>query len=286
MTGSHSTMKFAAVLSMAVIFSACGPSGGGTSTPSTVSGRVIMGPVEGAEVEVYELNDDGTEGNLIGSDTTDADGNYSVDDDGEGARKVVSKGGTYTDEATGETVTIPSGNELVTLIAAGTGKTNIGVTALTTIAAARANSNAAAGLANAIANANKDVATEFGIDGVDISDSDPDDFTDDIDDEDPNSDKTKHGLALAAVTQMAKDAGLSADDVPALVQAMADDYSDGAFDGKKGAAPLTTALAVTPEMALNGLEAASDNFLDNSARNRSSIKRGELAVMRGGAPAR
>jgi len=274
------------MLSIAVIFSACGSSGSGTSTPSSVSGRVIMGPVEGAEVEVYELNDDGTEGNLIGSDTTDADGNYSVDDDGEGARKVVSKGGTYTDEATGETVTIPSGNELVTLIAAGTGKTNIGVTALTTIAAARANSNAAAGLANAIANANKDVAAEFGIDGVDISDSDPDDFTDDIDDEDPDSDKTKHGLALAAVTQMAKDAGLSADDVPALVQAMADDYSDGAFDGKKGASPLTTALAVTPEMALNGLETASNNFLDNSSRNRSSIKRGDIAVTRGGSPAR
>jgi len=247
---------------------------GDTVTTTNLNGMVVMGPVEGATVSVYVLNEDGTRGDLITTTTTDVEGKYSFDEEITGSVAVVVTGGTYIDEATGDTVVIPDDYELMTLLSEAEGRENVGVTALTTIASMRASETAVEkGLATAIDAANKDVATTFGLDGVDIVTVTPDDLTDPDEDVDVNSDETGHGLILAAFTQMGLDAEITAENLLLLLENFADDYSDGTLDGKgKNPKGLKNALSHTPDQALNGLTNAVENFLDRNDRNNSGIK--------------
>jgi hypothetical protein len=234
---------------------------------------VVMGAVVDATVSVYVLNDDGTRGDdPITSTTTDADGKYQFDEVITGPVVIVVTGGSYTDEATGVTVEIPDDYELMTLLFEAEGRTNVGVTALTTIASARASANASKGLATAIEAANRNVAIMFGLDGVDIVTVTPDDLTDPDEDVDVNSDETGHGVMLAAFTQAGKDIGVTAADLLLLLQDFADDYSDGIIDGKgRDGKGLKNALEHTPKQALNGLATAVNNFLDGD-KNNSGIR--------------
>jgi hypothetical protein len=244
-----------------------------TLQTTNLNGMVVMGPVEGATVWVYVLNDDGTRGDLITSTTTDADGKYTFDEEITGPVAIVVTGGTYVDEATGDTVVIPDGIELMTLLAESKGRTSVGVTALTTIASARASANASIGLAKAIEASNKDVAVMFGLDGVDIVTVTPDDLTDEnaADVVDVDSDETGHGLIIAAFTQMGKDSGYTAKELLDLLENFADDYSDGTLDGRKNGEALKNVLDHTPEQALKGLAHAVNNFLDGE-KNNSGIR--------------
>ena len=102
-----------------VTFSAvsCGLSSDDTTATANLDGMVVMGPVDEATVSVYVLNADGTKGDFIASTTTDADGKYMFTQIFSGPIMIVVTGGTYTDEATGDTVVIPAYYELTTLIA-------------------------------------------------------------------------------------------------------------------------------------------------------------------------
>lgn len=87
-----------------------GGGGGGGTTPvlEEVGGLVSKGPVAGATINVYRLNANGTAGaRVAGPIQTDSDGNWSAQIDAAEPRPlaVVSTGGSYTDEASGNTVT-------------------------------------------------------------------------------------------------------------------------------------------------------------------------------------
>lgn len=233
--------------------------GGGTSSTES-SGTVTMGAVSGAVISVYELNDDGTRGVLIESTVSGSDGTYALKVEHAAPVEVVSVGGSYTDEATGETVDLGT-SEIRTWAASRISGEHIGVNALTTIAASRASENAAQGLATAIAAANGEVADLFGLSGVDIVATKPDDLTDARKPVDETTDTAKLGLAMSTVSQMAKDNGLAADKLGDLVKALAEDYADGTFDGKSGEKDLSVALSVTPDAAMNGLSTAMANFV-------------------------
>jgi len=236
-----------------------------------LSGTAVKGPIDGATVTVYALGADGTRGLEIASTTTGADGSYTVDlGEYDGAVAVVVTGGSYTDEATGETVTLGTGDELETLFASITSGESVAVTALTTIAAARAAENATDGLTTAIANANDAVATAFGLADVDIASVIPSDMT-----EDATGDmdgQQAYGAVMCGLSQLAESNGLNAEDVLTLISDMASDYEDGVFDGTDAAGDaLNTALTITPEAALTGLETAMAAFM-NSAENASGLE--------------
>ncbi len=83
--------------------------------PTPIGGNVNKAPIVGASVTVHHLNADGSINPTVvaGPFTTDANGNFSGSPpSGSGPFAMVSTGGTYTDEATGNPVTVPAGREL------------------------------------------------------------------------------------------------------------------------------------------------------------------------------
>ena len=92
----------------------CGTSGSSTSNPEpqpTVNNTVIKGTASAGiiypgTVSVYSVSAAGAKGALLGSASTSIDGKYSVSLGAYSGAVQVEVNGTYTDEATGNTVTI------------------------------------------------------------------------------------------------------------------------------------------------------------------------------------
>ncbi|MEY8175089.1 hypothetical protein [Burkholderia multivorans] len=129
---------FVVATSMAAFLAACGggggdggsasggSSGGGGSTPTPVqqnatdpytgqpaagtatnqiSGAVMNGATSGATVTVYNLNEDGTNGDAIGSAITDTSGAFTISlrQAPTGMIRIIATGGTFTSEADAST---------------------------------------------------------------------------------------------------------------------------------------------------------------------------------------
>jgi hypothetical protein len=248
-----------------------------TDTSKTLSGTATKGPIDAATVTAYALNSDGSRGEYLGSTTSDAAGAYTLEVDHEGAVAVVVTDGTYVDEATGMAVTLPEGVELETLLSSVDETEPVAVTALTTIAAAHARENASAGLEVAITNANTATANAFGLSNVDIAATVPSDLSS-LDASTDGLEEQSYGMIQAGLTQLAEDAQLAPEDVLALVAQMAQDFTDGTFDGKDSAgAALNFTLSVTPQEALVGLQSAMENFLA-SPENLSGVSIPEITI--------
>ena len=259
----HVVLVLLLVGAAALVFIGC------TGTQTSMTGTASKGPVQAATVTAYELNSDGSRGTKIASAITDGSGTYTLAVGSyTGAVEVVISGGSYEDEATGTEVSLSAGDELRTLLSSVTNGQEVAVTALTSIAAARANENASAGLATAIDNANKAVAEEFGLgSGFDITAVQPSDLTKGGSD----NEQGQYGAVLAGISQVAQSNGLTPAEVLDLVDAFEEDFTDGSFDGTNAAGEaLDTALSLTPEAAANGLNTAIEAFL-NGSRNNSSI---------------
>ncbi len=80
-----------------------GGDGGGGDGGVTFAGNVVKGPIAGATVNFYALNSDGTAGLLLGTTTTDTDGNYSVSITPSPTGPILAEtsGGSYVDEVAG-----------------------------------------------------------------------------------------------------------------------------------------------------------------------------------------
>lgn len=102
---------------------------------TTVTGAVVKGPVSGAQVCAYTVVAN-ARGAALGSCTTsDTGGNYSFAVPvGTGPLWVEATGGSYTDEATGASATLPAGSPLRSIITANAGTVNTMLTPLTTLA--------------------------------------------------------------------------------------------------------------------------------------------------------
>lgn len=102
---------------------------------TTVSGAVVKGPVSGAQICAYTVVAN-ARGAALGSCTTsDTAGNYSLAvPAGSGSLWVEATGGSYVDEVTQATVSVPAGSPLVSLVAANGASVTTMLTPLTTLA--------------------------------------------------------------------------------------------------------------------------------------------------------
>lgn len=164
---------FSLVLLPLVLF-ACGGGGGGGSAggdsadSTVIAGVASKGPLNNASIRVHAVNTNGSIGSLLGSTTTDEQGNYSVTINSHTGPVVISaSGGTYIDEATGQTSTIPAEAPLrAAVVLAGAGSSQVAVTAITELAV-RLAAAAVGGFSEAtIAEANDNVSRQFGFNVV------------------------------------------------------------------------------------------------------------------------
>lgn len=134
---------------------------------TTVSGAVVKGPVSGAQVCAYTVIGS-ARGTALGSCTTsDASGGYSFAvPAGTGPLWVEATGGSYIDEVSGATVSLPAGSPLVSLVTANGAAVTTMLTPLTTLAlnAARATAGASGTLdATAYATAASQLLSSFNL---------------------------------------------------------------------------------------------------------------------------
>lgn len=238
------------------------------TSDSQMSGSAVKGLVTNGKVEVYQVTEVGQRGDMLASTTTNASGEFDITVSHKGVVEVVVKEGTYVDEASGEKVELGTENELSAMVKAGSAS-DVAVSALTTIASARAKANADQGLETAIANANSEVAAEFGLSNVDISSIIPADMSKSSSKEADQKQK-QYGSVQAGMSQYAKSHGMHAADVLTMVKAMAEDYQDGKFDGHSAEGALTVAIEISPVEAHAGLQTAIDSFLSSSS-NKSGV---------------
>jgi hypothetical protein len=216
------------------------PGAGGAAVNGMVSGTAVMGPFSGGTVKAFAITN-GTMGAQLASGPTDTHGNFTVPLGAyAGPVMLQMSGGTYTDLATGATMTMYSGDVMATVIQSmptGSTMTGIHITPLTSIAQARAQ-NMAGGMTEAnILAANTAVGNYFTV--GDILHTPP------IDPLVQNSgtaagvdqDMRNYGMVLAAMSQEAKDVGMPHSS--GMVTAMMDDASDGVMNGYMGSTQIS-----------------------------------------------
>ncbi|MCK6460268.1 MAG: IPT/TIG domain-containing protein, partial [Planctomycetes bacterium] len=211
----------------------CGGDGKTEQVVTTVSGRVVAGPVKGAEVTILPLLNTGALGTALGAGTTDDQGYYSLSvSDHVGPAVILVRGGEYVDEATGNTI-VADDLELASLVMLAEGDHTAQVTVATTIAARRAMLLATGptiGATDAMENGVAMVEEYYGIEG--ILTVPPADLTAGAVTPGPAA---EYGALNAGFSQLAAERGIH---LWSLVSELSKDASDGTFDGHLYAGPL------------------------------------------------
>lgn len=264
----------AAVLTLA----ACGGGGGGgvVASGGIIGGTGFKGPVGNATVTAYAVSS-GSPGAQIGTATTDAGGKFSVAIGSySGPVMLQLSGGTYTDEATGATMTMAAGDVMTATlptVAAGSSISGIQITPLTSMAQTAAQ-HLSGGMTDAnIASANTAVGTYFMV--SDILHVAPMNALVAGSGSTGSQDSINYGMAMAAMSQYAKGQGMTVSS--AFVTAMMNDSSDGMMDGKMGASSVMMGgmaagmgIAMPRNAGTSGLASAMSTFA-GSAQNKSGI---------------
>jgi len=257
---------------------------GGGMTSSSVSGTVFNGPMTQATVTAYAI-DNGVAGARIASVASDGQGNFTMPlGSYAGAVMLQMSGGTYTDEATGTTMTMGAGDlmsAVVPTVASGTAVSGVWLTAMTSMAQARA-SGMAGGMTDAnIVAANTAMGNYFSV--GDILKTRPMDPTVAGSGTNASQDARNHGIVLAAMSQYARNLGMSVSS--AMVTAMMSDAADGVMDGMKGRSPISMPMRgmmgsgnMSPTAGAGGLAAAMTTFM-NSAANASGMTAADMDTL-------
>ena len=204
-------------------------------TGPTVQGSVIAGPVEGSNMEFFEVDADGKNSDKLGSGLTDSSGSYRITlsrpiKAGKGLRGIA-KGGSYASEADTKAgrKTLGTLETLIPSPPAGAAL-SVNVTPLTHFASVRATELAGSGkktLIDALVDAEGTVKKWLAVDGGASLGALLPGFTLDA------SDAAKlYGLVLGALEQLAKNLGKTPAEIYA---ALACDIADGILDGKGSA---------------------------------------------------
>lgn len=267
-----------------ILLSACGGGGGdsGSSTYScgtcnqsitgaSISGLAVKGPIGNGTVTAYVISASGTQGTAIADTTTSGSGNYSLTlGNYTGPVFLELTGGSYIDEATGQTINVPTtpGSGLQAVVSHVTTESTLEVqiTPLTTMAAARARGMVGGFTAATIEAANKQVGTYFG--GLDILGTVP------INPQIANSaagaaqDAVDYGLILAGLSEQAQTLGLT--NPFDLVTALAQDFSDGNFNGQSRSEPIQlNGSAMDPAAGTMDLATGINDFSSDTSHNLS-----------------
>lgn len=236
------TIRFASLVLTGLALTACGGGGGsggsstGTTPPpplqGTISGTATKGPVNGGSVTAYAINA-GAMGAQVASTKTDAQGNFTLAMGSySGPVMLQMSGGTYTDEATGSSMTMMAGDVMTAVLptmTAGAAVSGIQMTALTSMAQAMAQ-HLSGGMTDAnITTANTNVGKYFMV--GDILHTVPMNPLVPGSGNTASQDAMNYGLCLAAMSQYAKTLGMSSSS--AMVTAMMNDAADGMMDGRQ-----------------------------------------------------
>ena len=214
------------------ILVACGGGGdGNNSTNSTINGTAVKGPVANATVTAFSIND-GAMDSQIGTGQTDAQGNFSVSvGDHSGPVMLQLKGGSYVDEATGDTMTMQQSDMMTCVIPLMSATvSDVQMTPLTSMAQAMAQEMSGGMSSINITVANVAVGAYFLVD--DILHTRPMDPLAEGSGTGADQNMMNYGMAIAAMSQYSKNIGMSFSS--AMVTAMMNDASDRHMNGMMG----------------------------------------------------
>ncbi len=253
----------------------------------TISGTAVKGPVNGATVTAYAINN-GTMGAQIGSGPTDAQGNFTISIGSySGSVMLQMNGGTYTDEATGTSnMAMQPGDVMTSVIpsvTANSAMTGVQITPLTSMAQARAHAMAGGMTEANITAANTAVGTYFMVN--DILHTQP---------INPlvqnsgiaagvNQNMKNYGMTIAAMSQYANSIGMPFSS--GIITAMMNDASDGVMDGKMGSTSIGmgggmmggTMMQATA--GTTGLATAMNAFINNLSVNKSGLNAAAMSTL-------
>jgi hypothetical protein len=271
----------------------CGGGGSSVTTPmgnngttganGMISGTAVKGPVSGATVTAFAVNN-GTIGMKLASGTTDSQGNFNISiGDYAGPTMVQMSGGTYVDEATGATVTMAPGDVMtavMTSLSTGATVSGVQITPLTSMAQAMAD-NMAGGMTDAnITAANTAIGNYFMVN--DILHTQPMNPLVSGSSGTATQDMKNYGMAIAAMSQSAKDVGMTSSS--SMVTAMMNDASDGVLNGMMGSTPvmmggmMTGSSLMATTAGTSGLATEMSTFI-TSAMNKSGVTATDMQTL-------
>jgi hypothetical protein len=226
------------ILPLTIFLVACGGSSksGDDTLMDEINGKVIKGPVVGATINIFIFNSDGTTGNLV-------EGPIISGDDGEWSTQippsikrpllVVSSGGIYTDEASGNLVTAGEINSLLV-----EGSDSIAVTPLTEllveVTREYLSSNPASNLNDALDVARATLANiiSLNFDPLIVLPSNPENTSG------GNAEQNTYAAVLAGLSQLAENVA-PAEDPFVVIQALVSDMKDGVLNSQNGDIAIT-----------------------------------------------
>lgn len=233
-------------LSTTVLVACSGSGGDGSASTSvttgTISGTATKGPVSGATVRAYAINN-GVKGGQLGSAQTDATGNFTMRvDPYSGPIMLQLHGGSYMDEARGTRMNMLDADVMSCVVpsisvTAGSAATGIQITPLTSMAHAWAE-HMAEGMTSAnITTANMRVGAAYMGLGMDILMTHPIDPTVVGSANGASIDAKNYGMILAAMSQEAHQLGMTTSS-SAMITALHNDAGDGTMDGAMSGTPI------------------------------------------------
>lgn len=251
-------------------------------TTGTLSGTATKGPVSGAAVKAFAINN-GARGSELGSAMTDMSGDFTLTMGAyTGPVMLQVRGGSYLDEATGVRMNMLDADELTCVVpavavTAGSAMAGVQVTPLTSMAQAWAE-HMVGGMTGANAMmANSRIGAAYVGPGADIVMLRPIDPTVAGSANGASIEAKNYGMMLAAMSQAAHDLGMTTSS-SAMVTAMLDDASDGTMDGRMSG----TAINMNGMGGMMGggmmstagtsqLATSMATFINNMTMNRSGV---------------
>jgi hypothetical protein len=260
------------------------PGAGGATSPGMISGAVTKGPIAGATVTAHAIAG-GMIGAQLGTAISDASGHYSVSMGSyTGPVSLQVNGGSYTDEASGTTMQMSSGDVMAACLdatTAGATMTGIQVTPLTSMASARAAAMSGGMTPVNITAANAAVGSYFMV--GDILRTTPMDPTVAGAGAGATQDQRNYGMALAAMAQEAMALGMTSSS--GMVTALMDDAADGVMDGMRGSTAVSMmgmggmmGGTLSPGAGTTGMADAMAAFI-GSAMNRSGVAPADMQAL-------
>ena len=191
---------------VALSLAGCGGGGTESSSPITgtetvISGMATKGPITGT-VNIYALGADGAKGSLLKSAPI-SNGSYSASVGSYTGPVLVEVTGTYTDEATGQTLSVGSDAPLRAAVSNASGTVAVPVTPLTDLAVREAGQLTASG----IDNGNRLISDIFGFDIIETQPVAPSPASLEA----ATQSQKDYTLALATLSQLSKDMGMGLD---------------------------------------------------------------------------
>jgi hypothetical protein len=255
---------------------------GGGTVNGMVSGTAVMGPFSGGAVTAFAISN-GAMGAQLASGPTDAQGNFTMSIGAyAGSVMLQISGGTYTDLATGTTMTMFSGDVMTSVIpsvTAGSTMSGVQITPLTSMAQARAQNLAGGMTAANITAANAAVGSYFTV--SDILMTQPMDPAVSGSGTGATPDMKNYGMTIAAISQEAKDLGMPHSS--GMVTAMMKDASDGTMNGMMGGTSISMngmggmgggmmgGGMMSSKAGTSDLSTAMSTFINNATVNKSGL---------------